>query len=146
MEPAPRAPLTDLEKELLDRAAIEYRKAEYRRALEASAHILKRAQELNEQWGKHRHSRRSEELLQEIERFARRVRSISGAGDLEAREPVPEDPAQALARLRELAERLHALLKTLTAYVVSVEVIERSDEIVRLARYLREYVRNGRRT
>ncbi len=145
-EPAPRDPLTDPEKELLDRAAIEYRKAEYRRALEASAHILKRAQELSEQWGKHRHSRRAEELLQEIERFARRVRSLSGAGDLEAREPMPEDPARALARLCESAERLHALLKTLTAYVVSIEVIERSDEIARLARYLREHVRNGRRT
>jgi hypothetical protein len=143
---ASRDPLADPEKELLDRAAIEYRKAEHRRALEASAQILKRVQELDEQWGRRQQLRRSEELLQEIERFARRVRSISGASDLEAREPVPDDPARALARLRESAERLHALLKTLTAYVISVEVMERSDEIVRLARYLRERMRSDRGT
>ncbi len=136
-----RDPLTDPERELLDRAAIEYRKAEHRRALEASEQILARARELSQQWGKHRRSRRSEELLREIERFARRVRSISGASDLEAREPLPEDPMQALARLRESAERLHKTLKALTAYVISIEVMERSDEIIRLARYLRERAR-----
>jgi len=140
-ESSPRDPLTDPERELLDRAAIEYRKAEHRRAVEASEQILARARELSQQWERHRRSRRSEELLREIERFARRVRSISGAGDLEAREPLPEDPMQALARLRESAERLHKALKALTAYVVSIEVMERSDEIIRLARYLRERAR-----
>lgn len=140
-ESSARDPLTDPERELLDRAAIEYRKAEHRRAVEASEQILARARELSQQWEKHPRSRRLEELLREIERFARRVRSISGAGDLEAREPLPEDPRQALARLRESAERLHETLKTLTAYVVSIEVMERSDEIIRLARYLRERAR-----
>ncbi len=140
-ESSARDPLTDPERELLDRAAIEYRKAEHRRAVEASEQILARARELSQQWERHRRSRRSEELLREIERFARRVRSISGAGDLEAREPLPEDPMQALARLRESAERLHKALKALTAYVVSIEVMERSDEIIRLARYLRERAR-----
>lgn len=140
-ESSARDPLTDPERELLDRAAIEYRKAEHRRAVEASEQILARARELSQQWERHPRSRRSEELLREIERFARRVRSISGAGDLEAREPLPEDPMQALARLRESAERLHKALKALTAYVVSIEVMERSDEIIRLARYLRERAR-----
>lgn len=145
-ESAARDPLTDPEKELRDRAAIEYRKAEHRRAVEASEQLLKRARELSEQWGRHRHSRRSEELLQEIERFARRIRSISGAGDLELREPLPEDPARALARLCESAAALHDAVKALTAYVISVEVMERADEIVRLARYLRQHARTDRGT
>ncbi|MCS6816725.1 MAG: hypothetical protein N0A16_02210 [Blastocatellia bacterium] len=145
-ESASRDPLTDPEQELLDRAAIEHRKAEHRRAVEASEQLLKRARELSEQWEKRHHSRRSEELLQEIERFARRIRSISGAGDLSPREPLPEDPARALARLRESAERLHDAVKALTAYVISVEVMERADEIVRLARYLRQHARTDRGT
>jgi len=136
-----RDPLTDPEKELLDRAAIEYRKAEHRRAVQAAEQLLTRARELSEQWGKHRRSRRAEELLQEIERLARRIRSISGAGDLEPREPLPEDPARALARLRESAERLHAAVTALTAYVISIEVMERADEIVQLARFLRRHAR-----
>ncbi len=145
-ESASRDPLTDPEKELLDRAAIEYRKAEHRRAVEASEQLLKRARELSEQWEGHRRSRRLEELLQEIERFARRIRTLSGAGDLELREPLPEDPARALSRLRESAERLHDAVKALTAYVISVEVMERADEIVRLARYLRQHARTDRGT
>jgi len=145
-EAVSRDPLTDPEKELLDRAAIEYRKAEHRRAVEASEQLLKRARELSEHWEKHRRSRRSEELLQEIERLARRIRAISGAGDLEPREPLPEDPARALWRLRESAAALHEAVKALTAYVVSVEVMERADEIVRLARYLRQHARADRGT
>ena len=145
-EPTSRDPLTDPERELLDRAAIEYRKAEYRRAVEASEQLLTRARELSEHWERRHRSRRSEELLQEIERFARRIRALSGAGDLERREPLPEDPARALWRLRESAAVLHEAVKALTAYVVSVEVMERADEIVRLARYLRQHARADRGT
>lgn len=136
-----RDPTVDPEKEMLDRAAIEMRQSDFRRAVTASEQILKQVSQLQEKMASGRSRRQSEDLLTEIEKLAKRIKSLSGAGSLEQEERLPESPQQALEQLKVSAEALHQAMKKLNAYAISVEVIIRSDQIIRLSRALRQMIR-----
>lgn len=138
-----RDPTVDPEKEMLDRAAIELRETEFRRAVTASEQILKQVGQLQEKFASGRSLHQSENVLAEIEKLAKRIKSISGAGSLEEEESPPDNPQQAIEQLRTSAEALHRAIKKLTAYAISVEVITRSDQILRLCRVLRQMIRAG---
>lgn len=126
---------------MLDRAAIEMRQSDFRRAVTASEQILKQVSQLQEKMASGRSRRQSEDLLTEIEKLAKRIKSLSGAGSLEQEERLPESPQQALEQLKVSAEALHQAMKKLNAYAISVEVIIRSDQIIRLSRALRQMIR-----
>lgn len=136
-----RDPTVDPEKEMLDRAAIEMRQSDFRRAFTASEQILKHVSQLQEKMVSERSWRQSENLLTEIEKLAKRIKSLSGAGSLDRDEPLPDSPRQALEELKVSAEALHQAMKKLNAYAISVEVMTRSDQIIRLSRALRQMIR-----
>lgn len=138
---SPRDPTVDPEKEMLDRAVIEMRQSDFRRAVTASEQILKQVSQLQEKMASGRSGRQTENLLTEIEKLARRIKSLSGAGSLDLDEPLPDSPRQALEQLKASAEALHQAMKKLNAYAISVEVMTRSDHIIRLSRALRQMIR-----
>ncbi len=137
-----RDPTADPEREMMARAAIALRESEFRRAVTASEQILKHARTLQEKAASGRPLGSSENLLAEIEKLAKRIKSVSGAASLDDDEPLPESPPQVIEELQRAAEALHQGMKKLNAYAISVDVITRAETILRLCRALRQMIRS----
>jgi len=139
-----RDPTIDPEAEMLDRAAIELRKNEHRRAVDASEEILKRARQLKETLSSGHLPKNSDGILEAIEKLAKRIMSISGAGSTEEKEPLPDNLNEAVQKLSTRAELLNEVMKKLTPYAISLEAINDSDAIIRLSRHIRQMIHGTR--
>lgn len=76
--------------------------------------------------------------LERIEKLVRRIRSAAGGSNADANENnVPRDFPTALSRLTEASDALKTGVEKTTRMVVSAAVIERSNELLQILRYLR---------
>lgn len=133
----------DPAQEMMARAAIELRKREHQQAVDASEQILKRASQLEEGLASGRLPKNSNGLLNEIEKSAKRIRSVAGVGSPETTESLPEVLTEAVEQLKETAERLNQEMKKLSAYAVSVTVMNDSERILQLSRLIRQKLRGS---
>ncbi|RMG47675.1 MAG: hypothetical protein D6723_15910 [Acidobacteria bacterium] len=138
----PRTPEM-MEAEMRYRAAVEVRKSEHKRAVEAAEEILALAEKLK------RLSMRSkrapaDRILQKIQKLARRIRSFGGGGKTSSGAPPPALTFRAGAdKIAELAGALKRDLEGLDYRVISLSVINGANAIISLSEALRERLRSG---
>lgn len=133
-----------LEHEMIGRANIAFRDAEHKRMVKAAEDILHWSEQLATAKPEGPRLGRSETvgLLQEIEKSARRIVSISGAETTADRlENPPVSWAEGLKQLEATASRLVEGVKKTRRQVVSIPVIADSDALISLSRLLREWAR-----
>ncbi len=130
-----------LEAEMLERANIERRDAEQKRIVRAAEDILRWSQELAPMKEPLSKEGRQDaySLIADIEKSARRIRSIYGVGaTVEQLDSPPSSWSDGLGELEATAAQLLDDVKKTRRQVISVPVIVASDKIVLLCRWLRE--------
>ena len=80
--------------------------------------------------------------LERIEKLARKIRGNSGGSDGEKEiESPPAELGPAVTRLAELSEKLNEGVKKTSRMVISATVIEHSNELIKLIKVIRTFVR-----
>ncbi len=125
-------------RDTLKRMQIKREESEHKKLLEKGAQLKTDAESLLKEAAEDRLPRATEKKLREIEKSARQIRSeFGGAGDDEALEAPPNTLADALKQLNDAGERLNRELSKTSRRVVSVTVIEITNEISQLVKILR---------
>ena len=134
-------PVNRSKEEMLDRAAIKHEEESYQETLERAKENARLGAELRSAFERHKTlSREDMKKLERMEKLARRVRSeVGGSSDEDGMKEPPRGLDAAFTRLAELAEEVHENVEKTSRHVVSATIIERSNELVELIRYLRKF-------
>lgn len=135
----PPPPLGSPEQELLDRAVIRAQEESHQEALERAKEGAQLGLELRETFKTQKTlNREALKKLERLEKVARGIRSrAGGSDDDDTLENPPRDLEAALARLADLTEELRKQVEKTSRHVVSAAVIEDSNELIELVRYIR---------
>lgn len=130
-----------IEAEMIERANLSNRDEEQKRVVKAAEDIHRWSQELSatkqEKPGRPRDDAR--QLLNDMEKAARRIRSIYGTGAMiEQLDDPPESWAEGVKEIESTAAQLLDDVKKTRRQVISVPVIANADKIALLSRWLRE--------
>lgn len=139
--PPTRDGLGSPEQELLDRAVIRSEEASHRESLERAKEGAQLGAELRETFKNQKSlSREALKKLERLEKLARGIRSrAGGSDDDDILENPPSDLEAALARLAELSAELRKHVEKTSRHVVSTAVIEQSNELIELVRFIRTF-------
>ncbi len=126
---------------MLDRAAIKHEEENYQEMIERAKENAQLGAELHSSFERHKSLSRDDlKKLERMEKLARRIRSdVGGSGDENALKEPPRALDAAFTRLAELAEKVHEGVEKTSRHIVSAAVIERSNELVELIRYIRKF-------
>ena len=125
----------------LKRMQIKREEDEHKKLLDKGVQIKEEADVLSkESNGQYRLPRAAEKKLKNIEKFARQIRSDTGASDDEPLDTVPSNLPDALKQLCEVSERLNTDLAKTSRRVISLAVVDDTTEIIQLAKLLRTYL------
>ncbi|MBO0722968.1 MAG: hypothetical protein J2P41_19240, partial [Blastocatellia bacterium] len=78
-----------------------------------------------------------EKKLKDIEKYARQIRSDTGASEDEPLEKLPTNLGEAIKQLCEVSERLNTNLAKTSRRVISLAVVNDTTEIIQLTKLLR---------
>lgn len=125
--------------EMLDRAAIKFDEQEHKDTLERAREGAQLGVELRADFEQNKTLTREDwKKIERLEKIARRIRSRAGGSDDESPlEDPPRNLESAIPRLAKVAEELQKGVEKTTRHVVSAAVIERSNELIELIRYVR---------
>jgi len=128
-------------RDTLKRMQIKREEGEHKKLLEKGEQIKLEAENLAKAAVGSHLPRAVEKKLREIEKSARQIRSdFGGAGDDNALESPPNNLDDALKQLSDASERLNKHLSKTSRRVVSITVIEVTNEIAQLVKILRGYL------
>ena len=129
------------EEEMLGRSAIKQQENEHKENLERAKESAQLGSELRTAFERSSSlSREDIKKLERMEKLARKIRSrVGGSDDDVTLENPPRELKAALTRLAELSEELHKSVEKTSRHVVSTAVIERSNELIELIRYIRDF-------
>ncbi|MGH9850852.1 MAG: hypothetical protein ACREBD_13525 [Blastocatellia bacterium] len=128
-------------RDTLKRMQIKREESEHKKLLEKGEQIKLEAENLAKAAAGSHLPRPVEKKLREIEKSARQIRSdFGGAGDDNALESPPNNLDDALKQLSDASERLNKHLSKTSRRVVSITVIEVTNEITQLVKILRGYL------
>ncbi len=128
-------------RDTLKRMQIKREENEHKKLLEKGEQIKLEAENLAKVAAGSYLPRAIEKKLRDIEKSARQIRSdFGGAGDDNALESLPNSLDEALKQLGEASERLNKHLSKTSRRVVSITVIEVTNEITQLVKILRGYL------
>ena len=135
-KPEPGSP----EEELLHRAASMREERAFQELLERAKENARLGAELSSSFASNK-TLSGDDLkkLERIEKLARKIRS--GAGGSDDDEPLKDPPREPAGAVKRLAEISHDLLKKVektSRFVTSASVVERSNELIELARHVRK--------
>jgi hypothetical protein len=86
--------------------------------------------------------RTEQKKLERLEKITRKIRSEAGGSDGEVTlENVPTQIEPTLARIAEISEKLRKVVEKTPRQVVSASVIERTNELLEIIHYLRNFMR-----
>lgn len=125
----------------LKRMQIKREEDEHKKILDKGVQLKEEAAGLSKEAdGKYRLPRSAEKKLKSIEKYARQIRSDTGASEDEPLASVPADLAGALKQLCEVSDRLNENLAKTSRRVISLAVVNDATEIIQLAKLLRTYL------
>jgi hypothetical protein len=125
----------------LKRMQIKREEDEHKKLLDKGVQIKEDAEVLaKESNGQYRLARSAEKKLKNIEKFARQIRSDTGASDDEPLDSPPMNLSDTLKQLCEVSERLNTNLAKTSRRVISLAVVDDTTEIIQLAKLLRTYL------
>ncbi len=136
-------PLGSPEDEMFARNEIKYYEKLHQENIDRARKALELSAKLRDVYVEHKSFGQPERKnLERLEKLIRRIRSAAGGSSGDKDEVVaPRDLFAALARLTETAEALHTGVEKTPRMVVSAAVIERTNELLQLIRYLRTTTR-----
>jgi hypothetical protein len=128
-------------RDTLKRMQIKREESEHKKLLEKGEQIKVEAENLAKAAAGSYLPRPVEKKLRDIEKSARQIRSdFGGGGDDNALESPPNNLDDALKQLSDASERLNKHLSKTSRRVVSITVIEVTNEITQLVKILRGYL------
>ncbi len=132
-------PLGSPEDEMFARNGIKYYEKLHQENVDRAREALELSTKLRDVYVEHKSFGQPERKnLERLEKLVRRIRSAAGGSSGDKDEVLaPPDLSAALARLTETAEVLHTGVEKTPRMVVSAAVIERTNELLQLIRYLR---------
>lgn len=88
-------------------------------------------------------SRTEQKKLERLEKITRKIRSAAGGSDGDVTlEDTPTQIEPALSRLAEVSEKIRKIVEKTPRQVISAAVIERSNELLEIIRYVRSFTRS----
>ena len=144
-EPAPTPAIEQNEafRDTLVKMRIAREESEHKKLVEKAAKLNENVSDLAKMADNGRLPRNSDRKLKDIEKAARQIRSDAGGGDdtTEVRdEKVPSTLDEALSKLDGMSQELKDSMGKTSRHVVSLRVIDNSNEIIRLVKVLRTYM------
>lgn len=134
-----RNPSTPHEDDIRYRAEVRHEEAAHKELLERADEAARLGAELRTSF-EHNQNLTAEDLkrLERIEKLARKIRGGVGGSDDEGelKDP-PRQLGPAVTRVAELTKTLSEKVKSTSRLVVSVPVIEKSNELLELIKYIR---------
>ncbi len=133
------SPFGSPEEEMRDRLAVKHQEAAHKENLERAKENAQLGIEMRAAFERHKTLGRDEvKKLERMEKLARKIRGqAGGSDDQNTLQDPPRNLENALARLAELSEELHKQVEKTSRLVVSAVVIEHSNEVIELVRYIR---------
>ncbi len=129
------------EEEMRDRLAVKQQETAHKENLERAKENAQLGIEMRAAFERHKTLTRDEvKKLERMEKLARKIRGQAGGSDDQntLKDP-PHNLETALVRLAELSEELHKQVEKTSRLVVSAVVIEHSNEVIELVRYIRTF-------
>lgn len=131
------------EAEMLARRELRVAEKERQENLERAREAAQLGAEIRNSFAKNQTLSRTEiKKLERLEKLTRRVREEAGGsdGDVTIENP-PQQLESALGRLAELSEAMRKGVEKTPRQVVSAFVIERTNEVLEIIRYVRALIR-----
>ena len=129
--------------EMRYRAAVRHEEETHREVIERAEEIDEISSQLLKRYDSQKNLGRDDlKSLERIEKLARKIRGNAGGSDSE--ESLDSPPSKldaAVVRLSELSEQLNKGVKKTSRMVVSAAVIERSNELIRLVKHIKSFLR-----
>jgi hypothetical protein len=129
--------------EMMARRDIRAAEKERRENLERAREVAQLGTEIHTSFTKNETLSRTElKKLERLEKLTRRIREEAGgsSGDVTIENP-PREMKSALEKLAELSEEMRKGVEKTPRQVVSAFVIERSNEVLEIIRYVRSFLR-----
>ena len=129
--------------EMMARRDIRAAEKERRENLERAREAAQLGTEIHTSFTKNETLSRTElKKLERLEKLTRRIREEAGgsSGDVTIENP-PQEMKSALEKLAELSEEMRKGVEKTPRQVVSAFVIERSNEVLEIIRYVRSFLR-----
>lgn len=129
--------------EMLARREIKAAEKERRENLERAREAAQLGDEIHNAFTKNQTLGRTElKKLERLEKLTRRIREEAGGsnGDVTIENP-PQEMKAALGKLAELSEEMRQGVEKTPRQVVSAFVIERTNEVLEIIRYVRSFLR-----
>ena len=131
----------DPQQEMLARRDIETAEKDHQENVDRAREAAQLSTEIRDSFiGSKTLGRTEVKKLERLEKLARKIRSeAGGSGDDVALDPPPREIDSALARLAEISDKLRKGVENTPRQVVSASVIEHTNEVLELIRYVRTY-------
>lgn len=132
--------------EMLARRDIKAAEKGRRENLERAREVAQLGAEIHDSFTKNATLSRTElKKLERLEKLTRRIREEAGgsSGDVTIENP-PRELKSALGRLAELSEEMRKGVEKTPRQVISAFVIERTNEVLEIIRYVRSFLRQSR--
>jgi len=129
--------------EMLARREIKFAEKERKENLERAREAAQLGAEVHEAFAKNQTLGRTEiKKIERLEKLTRKIREEAGgsSGDVTI-EDVPRDLNSALGKLEELSEEMRKGVEKTPRQVVSAFVIERTNQLLEIIRYVRSFLR-----
>jgi hypothetical protein len=144
-DPAPTPAIEQNEafRDTLVKMRIAREESEHKKLVEKAAQLNANVSELSKLASSGRLPKSSDRKLKDIEKAARQIRSDAGGGDdtNEAKDvKAPASLDEALSKLDGTSQELKDSMGKTSRHVVSLKVIDNSNEIIRLVKVLRAYM------
>jgi hypothetical protein len=144
-EPAPTPAIEQNEafRDTLVKMRIAREESEHKKLVEKAGQLSTNVNELSKIAANGRLPKSSDRKLKDIEKAARQIRSDAGGGDdtNEVKdEKMPASLDEALSKLDDTSHELKDSMGKTSRHVVSLKVIDHSNEIIRLVKILRTYM------
>ncbi|HYE65948.1 MAG TPA: hypothetical protein VD966_10215 [Pyrinomonadaceae bacterium] len=138
-----QSPLGSPMEEMKARREVEYLEKEYKENLERAREAAQLGSELREIYRTQKSLTRTDlKKLDRLEKLTRRIRSEAGGSDDEVTlEEVPYHLESALDRLVEISVELRKMVEKTPRQVVSASLIERTNQLLEVVRYVRTFTR-----
>lgn len=131
------------EEEMITRQDIRAAEKDYQENIERAREAAQLSTEIRDSYLHNKaFSRTEQKKLERLEKLARKIRSEAGGSDGDVTiENVPSQIEPALSRLAEVSDRVRKGVEKTPRQVVSASVIEQSNELLEIIRYVRGFTR-----
>ncbi len=131
------------EEEMIARHDIKAAEKDYAENIERAREAAQLSTEIRDSYLHNKaFSRTEQKKLERLEKLTRKIRSEAGGSDGDVTiENMPSQIEPALSRLAEISDKVRKVVEKTPRQVISASVIEQSNELLEIIRYVRGYAR-----